>query len=93
MIVRFTRRAEQDLADIFDYLREHSPQGAQMVGASLQKAIRVIADHPQGGKRTGLPRVLVKIVPKYPYKIFYRLETEAVDIVHIRHAMRRPWVA
>jgi len=40
MIVRFTRRAEQDLADIFDYLREHSPQGAQKVGASLQKDIR-----------------------------------------------------
>jgi hypothetical protein len=28
MIVRFTRRAEQDLVDILDYLAGHSPQGA-----------------------------------------------------------------
>ena len=35
---------------------------------------------------------MVKIVPKYPYKIFYRLEAETIDIVHIRHASRRPWV-
>jgi toxin ParE1/3/4 len=91
MIVRFTRRAEQDLVDILDYLAERSPKGARNVGASLHEAIRVIADHPHGGKRTRLPTVLVKIVPKYPYKIFYRFEAQTIDIIHIRHALRRPW--
>jgi plasmid stabilization system protein ParE len=93
MIVRFARRAEQDLAEILDYLAEHSPRGAQKVGASLQEAVRLIADQPKGGKRTGLPAILVKIVPKYPYKIFYRVDGEAIDILHIRHASRRPWIA
>jgi toxin ParE1/3/4 len=33
----------------------------------------------------------MRIVADYPYKIFYRLGDDAVDIVHIRHASRRPW--
>ena len=92
MIVRFTRRAEQDLAQILDYLAQHSPHGARNVGASLREAIRLVADYPQGGKRTRLVGIMVKIVPKYPYKIFYRFEAETIDIIHIRHASRRPWV-
>ncbi len=27
----------------------------------------------------------------YPYKIFYRLSTDTVEILHIHHAARRPW--
>ena len=37
MIVRFTRRAEEDLAEIVSYLARHSPQGARKVGASLMR--------------------------------------------------------
>ncbi len=91
MIVRFTRRAEQDLSEILGYLAKHSPQGARKVSASVQEAIRGIADYPRGGRRTRLPTILVRIVPKYPYKIFYCLDTDTIDIVHIRHALRRPW--
>jgi plasmid stabilization system protein ParE len=69
MIVRFTRRAEQDLAEILGYLTERSPRGARNVSASLQEAVRLIARNPQGGKRTPIATILVKIVPKYPYKI------------------------
>jgi toxin ParE1/3/4 len=93
MIVRFTRRAERDVAEILDYLAVRSPKGASNVAASLQEAIRVVTVHPRGGRRTRLPSLFVKIVPNYPYKIFYRVSDEAVDIVHIRHASRRPWTA
>ncbi len=27
----------------------------------------------------------------YPYKIFYRASADAVEILHIHHAARRPW--
>jgi plasmid stabilization system protein ParE len=33
----------------------------------------------------------VKLLTHYPYKIFYRVRGGAVEIVHIRHAVRRPW--
>jgi plasmid stabilization system protein ParE len=28
---------------------------------------------------------------RYPYKIFYRLRDDAVEILHIRHTARRAW--
>lgn len=93
MIVRFTRRAETDLVQIIDYVAALSPGAALNVALSLSEAIRVIADHPLGGRKTRRPMVFVKIVPRYPYKIFYRVRNDEIDIVHIRHASRRPWIA
>jgi len=93
MIVRFTQRAENDLAAILDYLIALSPEGARRVAASLEETIRIIADHPFGARKTARPMLLVKIVPRYPYKIFYRVREDAVEIVHIRHASRRQWIA
>jgi hypothetical protein len=33
------------------------------------------------------------VVPlgRYPYKIFYRVTNDTVEILHIHHAARRPW--
>ena len=36
----------------------------------------------------------VRVVPliRYPYKVFYRITNEAVEILYIHHAARRaPW--
>ena len=93
MIVRFTRRAESDLAAIVDYLAKVSPEGGGRVAASLRETIQVISDHPFGGLKTVRPMLFVKIVPQYPYKVFYRVRDDIIEIVHIRHAARRPWIA
>jgi toxin ParE1/3/4 len=93
MIVRFAEHAENDLAQIIDYLIASSPGGARRVAATLEQTIRDIADHPFSARKTGRPKLFVKIVPRYPYKIFYRVQHGAIEIVHIRHASRRPWIA
>jgi plasmid stabilization system protein ParE len=28
---------------------------------------------------------------RYPYKIFYRVTEESVEILHVHHAARQPW--
>jgi plasmid stabilization system protein ParE len=35
----------------------------------------------------------VRVVPlgRYPYKIFYRVTEDAVEILHIHHAAQQPW--
>ncbi|WP_170153405.1 type II toxin-antitoxin system RelE/ParE family toxin [Roseiarcus fermentans] len=93
MIVRFTERAESDLSAILAHLVAASPVGARNVAASLREALQVVADHPLGGKRTSRRMLFVKIVPRYPCKMFYRVGEDAVEIVPIRHASRRPWFA
>ncbi|MBX9778657.1 MAG: type II toxin-antitoxin system RelE/ParE family toxin [Xanthobacteraceae bacterium] len=32
------------------------------------------------------------VVRRYPYRIFYTITTDAIEILHIRHTSRRPWL-
>jgi toxin ParE1/3/4 len=91
MIVRYSRRASRDLTDILAYLAERSPLGAMRVTRSLKGSIDFLVEQPFSGLRTTREGLLVKIVPDYPYKIFYRVSDDVVEIVHIRHASRKPW--
>jgi toxin ParE1/3/4 len=93
MRVRYTSQAFADRESIFDYLRERSPVGARRVLASIQDAIRLLGEHPYSGYKTNDPEVRVKFVGRYPYKIFYRVRNDVVEIAHIRHTSRRPWQA
>lgn len=90
MILRITSRAEGDIAAILSYIMERSPLGASRVGASIRQGLDFIAAHPTGGQRVR-PSVRVKILTDYPYKIFYRLNGEFIEIVHVRHTSRRQW--
>jgi toxin ParE1/3/4 len=37
------------------------------------------------------PGVRVASLGRFPYKIFYRVRGETVEILHIHHAAREPW--
>ena len=93
MRVRYTPDAFTDREQIFEYLRERSPGGARNVLASIREAVRLLAEQPYSGYVTNEPDVRVKFVIRHPYKIFYRVRRDAVEILHIRHAARRPWKA
>jgi plasmid stabilization system protein ParE len=91
MKVRYTPRAFADREQILDWLQERSPTGARNVANSLLDAIAQLGEYPASGYRTSDPRIRVAFVGRYPYKIFYRVREDAVEILHIRHASRRPW--
>ena len=91
MRVRYTPEAFADRERIFDYLHERSPSGARRVLASIREAVRLLGEHPYSGHQTDIINVRVKFVTRYPYKIFYRIRDEIVEILHIRHTPRRPW--
>lgn len=90
--IRYAPAAQRDLASIFAYLAERSPQAKRLIAARLSNAILLIADNPAIGVRTQRPGIFVKFVPKSAYKIFYRLQEETIEVIHIRHSSRRPWL-
>ena len=92
MRVRYTPEAFADQERIFEYLRERSPNGARNVLASILDATVQLADQPRSGYRTDDPDIRVLFVGRYPYKIFYRVRSDVVEITHIRHTSRRSWV-
>jgi plasmid stabilization system protein ParE len=53
MIVRYSRRAQDDLAKILGYLDERSPRGARNVKLAIKRVIDMIGENSSLGYPTG----------------------------------------
>ena len=94
MKVRYRALALADLENIFQFLNERSPsRGSQC--ASRNPPMRLRRLPRIRWRRRGRPirRLRVKILGRYRYKIFYAVDGDIIDIIHIRHGARRPWIA
>lgn len=91
MIVRYTRRALNDLSKILDYLDERSPRGALGVKLAIRRAINAIGENPGVGRASGRGGTRPMPVGRYPYLIYWIVEENEVRVVHIRHGARKPW--
>lgn len=93
MKVRYRELALSDLDQIFRYLDRHSRTGARNVIDAIHVAINDISQNPLSARQTSDPTVRVKVANRYGYKIFYTIEEDAIEILHVRHGARRPWPA
>jgi plasmid stabilization system protein ParE len=55
MRIRYTPVAQADLAAIYEYLDERSPQAALRTKAAIQKVITGLADFPDLGPGADMP--------------------------------------
>lgn len=93
MRVALTPAAQAEQDAIFEYLALRSPSGASRVIAAMERTFALISDHPEIGEATRQPSVRALFLGRYPYRVFYRAGRGTIQIVHIRHAARLPWVA
>jgi toxin ParE1/3/4 len=92
MKVRFRERALADLDEISRFLTQRSPTGARNVINAIHSAVADIAAFPYSARRTSDPTVRVKIVGRYRYQVFYSVGADLIEILHVRHGARRPWL-
>lgn len=89
MNVIVSAEAEADLEQIASYVAERSPQAALALIRELRDRCESLADAPRG----------YPLVPRYEqfgirrrpfgnFLIFYRVGTEAIEVVHILHGAR-----
>jgi len=92
MKIIYSPRAARDLERIADYYATLADSTiARAVGGRIERVIDRIARHPESAPRLAQrPDVRVALVIRYPYKIFYRVRGDGVEILHIRHTSRRP---
>ena len=91
----YSRHVIADLESIAAYYTANaSPAVADAIKRRLQHVIDRICRSPEAAprvaQRSGVP---VATVIRYPFRIFYRLRGDTVDILHIRHISRRPLLA
>jgi plasmid stabilization system protein ParE len=92
MKVVYTEEALKDLGAIADWLTVHYPKVAPAVERRIRRVVAHIARWPESSRRSaGRPNVRVVSLGRYPYRIFYRVTDDTVEILHIHHAARQPW--
>ncbi|HMA71866.1 MAG TPA: type II toxin-antitoxin system RelE/ParE family toxin [Xanthobacteraceae bacterium] len=91
MRIRYRAQALADIDEIGRYLIKRSPSGARNVLRSIRASVRFIAENPLASEKTDFADVRMKVVVEYPYKIFYSVHPDFIEVLHIRHSARRPW--
>jgi toxin ParE1/3/4 len=69
MRVRYTPRARSDLQFIIKYLDDRNPGAARNVERAIRRTIELIAEFPEGGRRTGVRDTRMLPVGRYPYDL------------------------
>ena len=92
MRLQYRAQALADIDAIHRSLEERSPSGARSVLRAIYASIQLIAQRPMSYPGTEDPTLRVHVVRRYRYRIFYTVIEDAVEIVHVRHTSRRPWM-
>lgn len=81
--------ALRDLFEIWDYIRQDSPDAADRVEAELLNKCESLARVPgQGHRRTDYTNGPILFFPVYSYLIAYRPGTDPLQILSIVHGAR-----
>ena len=91
MKVRYTRRALADREAIFEYLNQYDARTARKVKAFIKEKIDSLTYSPRRARIVKELGVHAFWLGRYPYIVYYRVELDAVSIIHIRHAARKSW--
>lgn len=92
MIIRYTRRAFAEREAIYDHIESENPVGALNIKRAIARTVRALGLFPRLGRKTDFRDIRELVVPRYPYKIYYRIVSdEEIWILHFRDARRKAW--
>jgi toxin ParE1/3/4 len=88
----YSRRALADLEEIATYYTDYaSPAIAETIGRGIESAIARIGHFPKAAPKVSQrSKVRAATVLRYPFRIFYRVQEDTINILHVRHTSRRP---
>jgi plasmid stabilization system protein ParE len=86
--VNWSRRALADLAAIRAYIHQSRPLAAQRMAQRLKTAGDALADNVERGRPTG-DVGLRELTAIWPYVIRYKVTSNTVQIVRIKHGAQR----
>jgi plasmid stabilization system protein ParE len=87
----YSKRALADLDQILAwYSANTGPAMAEAIEQRLDDVVDRICSAPESAPRLSQrSQVRVVAVIRYPFRIFYRIRKDTVDILHVRHTSRR----
>lgn len=86
--IRFTRQAQQDLAEIYLYIAEDNIAAADKHRDRLINRCIGLVDQPRIGTMRDEIKPGLRSVTEGDYVIFYRIESDDVPIMRVVHGKR-----
>ena len=92
MKVRLSRTAAAELDRALAYVHERDPAAADRLSRAIEATLLWIARWPEASPEISGRDLRSTLVPRYQYRIFYRVAGDAIIVRNIRSArQRRPW--
>ena len=86
MRIIFTQPALEDIAEIRIYVAAHYPHALASVERRLRLVLGRIMRWPESAQQVAEhPGVRMVPLVRYPYKIFYRVQWDSIEVLHIHH--------
>jgi toxin ParE1/3/4 len=86
--VIWTPEAQQDRADIWDYIAADNPRAAARIDELFSHATARLAEHPKLG-RPGKIAGTRELIPHESYRLVYEIERETVWLLALVHTARQ----
>ncbi len=86
MLVRWTRKAFQDLTNIAQSIQKENASAARKVSRTLFEVGNSLSDMPRRGRLGRIANTRELLFPGWPYILVYQISDEAVDILRTYHA-------
>jgi toxin ParE1/3/4 len=89
----YTDEALRELDEILEFIELHYPAILAAFEERLHTVERRISRWPKSAEEV-MQRPGVRVVPliRYPYKLFYQIADDVIEVLYLHHAARRePW--
>jgi plasmid stabilization system protein ParE len=85
--VRYSRQAQTDIIEIFDYIAAQNRQSALSVEVSIRDACEKFAEFPYANPATDVTNVFRMPLPRIGFTVFYRVQRSA-SVIQIARIVR-----
>jgi plasmid stabilization system protein ParE len=92
MRVKWRVRALRELDGILEYLSTENRAAEKAIARRIEETIDHLSVFPELGHPTNVAGVRTKLIPGYPYRLFYTINEDRreIRILRVRDVRRRP---
>jgi len=87
-VLRKTRKAEEDLIDIWLYIAQDNPAAADNLLDNIEEKGRLLAENPMLGQARPDIAEDFRYLPVGRYLMLYRAIPNGIELVRVAHGMR-----
>jgi toxin ParE1/3/4 len=79
-----------DIASLRDYIEQDDPAAAQRVALHIVRNVEtLLSQHPEMGRPGRVPGTRELVIPRTPFIVPYRLQSDTIQVLRVFHGARR----